>query len=666
MLPAAPQILIYILRRDVRLSDNPIFYHASLYSPQSDRKSGELQTLNSREKENSLTVNYDTSRFTHLLPVYIFPANQIEVSGFLSSSAGVSPYPEARSYVARLWRTGPYRAKFLAEGVWDLKQRLESLRSKSGLEIRVGQVGAVINHMLEWYRGAEADGSSRGAVAGIWMTSEDSTEEKADEEDVRRLAKKNGIEFKAWIDEKYFIDDREVPYNAFELPDVYTTYRKKLEPLRSRPRPTLPTPSRLPPLPPAIPPQADPFEIPTDLVGLKASLLSPLNNDPSFGLTSPPQWPDDTKSAHSFIGGETAGLHRVSHLVNSGVISSYKSTRNGLLGLDFSTKLSAYLAQGHITARQVHWAMVDFEEGKGGGKSAKGYGEGENEGTAAVRFELLWRDYMRLCVRKFGSKLFHIEGIHNYADSDEHKENQSKRPPRKLWRQIEKNGHTNQDSAKVLEAFDRFRCGRTGIGLIDASNRELFLTGHTSNRARQNVASFLASYLGIDWRIGAEWYEFLLIDYDCGSNWGNWQYVVGVGNDPRQGRVFNPVKQALDYDAHGEYIRAWIPELRGLRLTKSVGQSKEIDQQRLMGLFQAWRINDFEKEYLGLSGLEWVDNPLIRIQFSVGRGKRGNGDGRGRGRGGWRGRRKGRDSKGLGTEEKVARVQSPSADCAQN
>ena len=66
---------------------------------------------------------------------------------------------------------------------------------------------------------------------------------------------------------------------------------------------------------------------------------------------------------------------------------------------------------GHITARQIHWAMMDFEEGKGPGSEVSDYGKGENEGTAGVRFELLWRDYMRLCARKFGVLMYDIEGI---------------------------------------------------------------------------------------------------------------------------------------------------------------------------------------------------------------------------------------------------------------
>jgi deoxyribodipyrimidine photo-lyase len=328
-------------------------------------------------------------------------------------------------------------------------------------------------------------------------------------------------------------------------------------------------------------------------------------------------------------------------------MSTYKATRNGMLGLDFSTKLSAFLAQGHITARQVHWAMVDFEEGKGPGKGAVGYGKGENDGTAAVRFELLWRDYMRLCLRKFGYKMFALYGIQPHAKGQQPK-------AKKNWRMIHKSNATGDDPKKTMETFQRFRSGRTGVGLIDASNRELFCTGYTSNRARQNVASFLSSHLDIDWRIGAEWYEFLLIDYDVASNWGNWQYVAGVGNDPRQGRIFNPVKQALDYDAKGEYIKAWVPELRDLKLTRTVASGKqEIDQQRLMMLYQAWRLSDWEKNNLGLKDVEWVEHPLTRIQFSVGRksppdgrSKRGGGGGGSGGGGGhWRGSGRGRGSR---------------------
>jgi deoxyribodipyrimidine photo-lyase len=329
-------------------------------------------------------------------------------------------------------------------------------------------------------------------------------------------------------------------------------------------------------------------------------------------------YPPDTKPAHPFLGGETSALERLDYLISSGSVSNFHSTRNGLLGEDFSTKLSAYLALGSITARRIHTSLASFEDGTNTKyESAVGFGEGENDGTKAIRLELLWRDYMRLCTRKFGPKLFDLTGFKS-SDCEA------------SWSSPTNPG-PSYTAAEVKIRISRFINGTTGMGLIDASLRELIHTGYTSNRARQNVASFLAKHLHIDWRIGAEWYECMLVDHDLSSNWGNWQYLAGVGNDPRgETRIFNPVKQAFDYDPKGEYVKAWVPELRGLT------EPSEI--------FQAWTASDARKEELGLKGKNWVDNPLLKIEFTVGKrgrypgrgGKRGGGDDRG-GRGGGKG-----------------------------
>lgn len=544
-----------------------------------------------------------------------------------------------------------------------------------------------------------------------------------------------------WIRADTFlhIRSRDQPFNdVSELPDVYTTYRKSVEPLRGCARPVLPAPSSLPPLPSEIPRQSPPFFIPDSLNDLKACLLKPLENDTS--VPEPARFPPNVQSAHPFKGGETAGQQRLYHLLFSGAMSSYKDTRNGLLGEDFSTKLSAYLALGCLTARQVHTAMLDFEDGRvptfstpissttssskpseqggvdsGGGdgvaekpeweKKAPGFAGGENKGTAAVRFELLWRDYMRLCARKFGPRLFNV---HGFRDPTQHKDNNDYRggnhggntsstgngssagyqtpnaqpaaqQPKK-WRYIDRaTPGAGDDPSETRAALGRFLAGRTGLSLIDASARELYLTGYTSNRTRQNVASFLASHLGIDWRLGAEWYECMLIDYDVGSNWGNWAYNAGVGNDPRQGRVFNPVKQGLDYDKGGEYVRSWIEELRGVDVSSDVvggggGQGGSGGQKRLVGLFQPVLMDPAERQRYGLEGIDWLEQPLVRIPFRVGGGGSGGGRGggrgggggggggpggngernsrgrgRGRGRGGWRGGGRGR-GRGAGRE----------------
>jgi deoxyribodipyrimidine photo-lyase len=261
-------------------------------------------------------------------------------------------------------------------------------------------------------------------------------------------------------------------------------------------------------------------------------------------------------------------------------------------------------------------------------KNTEGFGKGESNGTGGVRFELLWRDYFRLVARKYGNKLFHLHGLRGSRE--------------KKWKGVGPTEGTSGDEMDITDAvLQRFCSGRTGISLIDASQRELFLTGYSSNRARQNVASFLAKHLDVDWRLGAEWYECMLVDYDVANNWGNWQYVAGVGNDPREGRLFNPVKQALDYDSKGQYIKAWVPELRGVDL----GPQKEgdgFDDERLMGLFQPWRLPEAEKQRLELKGLDFVEEPLLKIAFSVGKnprpsGKRRGGRGGGPSRGGPRG-----------------------------
>ncbi|KAL2393301.1 Cryptochrome DASH [Exophiala dermatitidis] len=567
----AQRILVYLLRRDLRLCDNPVFYEIHKLSKQA------------------------SPPFTHVLPIYVIPAQQVETSGFLADPESISPFPEARSEVGKFWRCGPHRAVFLAESVWSLKQDLE--RVGSGLLIRVGQLGQIAQDVFDQFRTQASD----AIVSAVWMTSEEGVEEKREEREVRKAAQKAGVDFRLWLDEKYFIDDRDVPLKKpSDLPDVFTAYRKSAEPLREAPRKPVSTPPSLPALPSFLPSQPAPFAIPESFEGMKSALLKPLNNQPL--LADPPAFPPGVKSAHPFRGGSQEGLHRIQHLLKQGVMTRYKDTRNGLLGTDFSTKLSAWLALGCITARQVHARLVDFEEGYDDQyQGTEGYGKGENAGTAAVRFELLWRDYMRLCTRKFGPRLFKVQGFRNDTSYS--------------WK-------TPDQDSKVAAMFQRFLRGTTGTGLIDASQRELYLTGYTSNRARQNVASYLAKHLGIDWRLGAEWYEANLADYDVSNNWGNWQYVAGVGNDPRgEARVFNPVKQAFDYDPQGEYCKAWVEELRALH-----------DPQEI---FQVWKVPQSRRAALGLLGNEMVEYPLVKIDFRVGArgsGRRGGGGGGGGGR----------------------------------
>lgn len=170
------RVLIYLLRRDLRLADNPIFH--------------EIARLNSQSKKP----------FTHLLPVYVFPAEQIEVSGFLTSDSDKSPYKEARSSVGNFWRCGRLRTKFIAESVWDLKKDLEKVGS--GLEIRVGHLQDAVKSLLEGFRE-----QSDVEVHGLWMTSEEGWEEQYQEKYVKGLLQEEKKEFQLWKDEKYYVDE---------------------------------------------------------------------------------------------------------------------------------------------------------------------------------------------------------------------------------------------------------------------------------------------------------------------------------------------------------------------------------------------------------------------------------------------------------------------------
>lgn len=181
------RILLYLFRRDLRLADNPILTEIS--------------------NPSSSTLPDDSGKqlFTHLLPLFVFPAHQVEVSGFIdaSSGSGKSPYPEARSRVGGFWRCGPHRANFLAESVWDLRGRLDGVGS--GLVIRAGMAADVVREVLRYY--ADGDGQSCGEVADVWMTAEDATEERREERDVKRVVEDHGAKFKLWRDEKYFVDE---------------------------------------------------------------------------------------------------------------------------------------------------------------------------------------------------------------------------------------------------------------------------------------------------------------------------------------------------------------------------------------------------------------------------------------------------------------------------
>jgi deoxyribodipyrimidine photo-lyase len=111
-------------------------------------------------------------------------------------------------------------------------------------------------------------------------------------------------------------------------------------------------------------------------------------------------------------------------------------------------------------------------------------------------------------------------------------------------------------------ALDAWRAGRTGHPLVDAGMRQLLATGWMHPRVRPVAASFLCFDLGVDWRVGRDAWDAMLVEDDSALATGNWQWVAGVGADLAQiPRIFNPWRQARYLDPLGAYVRRWIPEL---------------------------------------------------------------------------------------------------------
>lgn len=168
---AKANIVIYLLRRDLRVADNPVLHRLATSSDHG---------------------------FTHLLPVYVVPPHQMEVSGFIKDQSR-SPFPEAKSAVGGYWRCGPHRAKFVGEAIMDMRESLESIGS--GMLVRVGMFDGVLEGLLAGLRAKDH------TVGAVWMTKDDGVEEARDEKAVASVCQKNEVQFKIWADEKYFIDE---------------------------------------------------------------------------------------------------------------------------------------------------------------------------------------------------------------------------------------------------------------------------------------------------------------------------------------------------------------------------------------------------------------------------------------------------------------------------
>ncbi|MCP1315080.1 MULTISPECIES: DASH family cryptochrome [unclassified Halomonas] len=376
-------------------------------------------------------------------------------------------------------RLGPARLRFLWQSLMALRGEL--LQLGSDLSVRIGDPSSIVVQLAERYQARSVRVASHSGF-------EESQRIDCVAEELPSCTTLERLE------SGYLFDTDELPFKLNDMPASFSAFRQRVEKQWSF-KEAVNAPFTLP---------GWPEDASRGFPPLKA-----VSEESAF-------WLPDDRQGFVFMGGEAAAHQRLHHyLWQQNGAESYKKTRNGLLGANFSTRFSPWLAHGCLSARQVYKEVKAWEAVNGA-----------NESSQWIVFELLWRDYFHRNAQVEGAALF-------------------------------------GDTAMPVpcERFDLWREGKTGVPFIDAAMRELRYTGWISSRSRQNVASFLVNDLEVDWRLGAWWFEHCLIDYDPANNWGNWGHIAGLGRDGRKDRYFNVLKQARHYDPKGLYVAYWLPEL---------------------------------------------------------------------------------------------------------
>lgn len=379
-------------------------------------------------------------------------------------------------------KTGPFRTKFLLESLKNLRHQLKKVGSE--LIICEGNPEVILPGLVDEWK-----------IDIVYTSKEFASGEAVLQQRLEENMSARHILYETfWQHTLYHEED--VPWPIKQVPETFTTFRKESENM-VQVRPEFPAPEKM--------------NTPVQLKLSKIPTLGSLIDDVRI--------PDD-RSVISFTGGEDAAWERLYYYFwESDLLKDYKNTRNGLMGGDYSSKLSPWLALGCISSKSVYREIKRYENLRK-----------KNDSTYWLFFELLWRDFFRFMAKKHGENVFTPSGF-------------SGTPP---------------DYAENPALFESWCHGETGEPFVDANMKELLLTGYMSNRGRQITASYLIHDLGIRWTHGASWFQHRLIDYDTSSNWLNWAYIAGVGNDPRQGRHFSIESQSVKYDPKGKYVNYWL------------------------------------------------------------------------------------------------------------
>ncbi|MES2448236.1 MAG: DASH family cryptochrome [Bacteroidota bacterium] len=394
-----------------------------------------------------------------ILPVFCFDPRQFEPTSYQTI------------------KTGSIRTKFLIESVRGLREALQAFGGD--ILIVQGKPEEVLPELVNQYE-----------IAEVYHHREVASEETEVSTLVEDLLWKQKVNLRHFIGHTLY-NKEDLPFPIKDIPDVFAQFKKKTE-RDAIVKPCFVTPQQI------------------SFVNVEAWGELPTLNQLAINENI-----EAITTQDEIIGGENEALSHLHEFLHTGegmALSNTSLKKNTII-----SKLSAWLALGCLSPREVYWKMKDAEANYG----LKPY-------FNQIILGLLWRDYFRFMFKKYGNTFFKPKGF-----------------------SLQPNKKYDLDTP-LLNAW---KSGNTAQPLVNSLMIELNTTGYLSNAARQLVATYLVYELNIKWVYGAAYFEEKLIDYAPASNWGNWANLAGVGNDLRLTTSFDFQKLVKIVDPKGIYTQ---------------------------------------------------------------------------------------------------------------
>lgn len=220
--------------------------------------------------------------------------------------------------------------------------------------------------------------------------------------------------------------------------------------------------------------------------------------------------------------GHSAGIQRLKHFIHD-KIEDYAATRSDP-SKDSSSRMSAYFSSGTVSVREALSELRKYNNSSPDFSSSSA-SPGVSAWVREIVFRELYRQMMVVIPHNSMNLPQNLKFEHVHWEDDE-------------------------------EGWKKWYEGQTGVPFIDAGMRQLNTEAYMHNRLRMNVSSYLTCNLLVDYRRGERYFAETLVDWDLCNNTQGWEPSY---------TVFNPVSQAEKNDPTGEYIRRWVPELRGVQ-----------------------------------------------------------------------------------------------------